>query len=252
VPWVAVTFGVELEYLGLSVGDTLIISALTAYAKVCDSSGNNCRSETVGNAGLTPAGAMMLIGAIFQLVGATQLVYIAAHLRKLSFTGAPTTSAVCCHNPAVQGFSWTGWVLNGIGASYAGALFGVVQLALKTPDCYTGYSGPCTGYNLDPAPGGVMEAFVVVVGLVGCIIAAVLNCNITGVTGVGQSTSNCCCAQEAKSENAPSGSLGGFGLPGVTVVMTSPLQQLQQQQQIGITTNAWPPPPPSSTQTPTG
>ena len=86
---------------------------------------------------------------------------------------------------------------------------------------------------------------MVVVGLVGCIIAAVLNCNITGVTGVGQSTSNCCCAQEAKSENAPSGGLGGFGLPGVTVVMTSPLQQLpQQQQQIGITTTAWPSPPP--------
>ena len=217
VPWIAFSFGGGLygdaaRIVGLPSGGysevTVIISTAELKGKACYF--GSCTQASVANP-LVGSAALMIWGAIFQLVGSIQLALIAHRLKQLAHSGAPAAAPCCCHMPAVQGFVWTGWILGGIGAAFAGSVFALFQAALKSI------------VALEPAPGGVAEAFVVIVGLTACICAAVLNCQITGVTGVGQSTSNCCCGQEAKSDVVGGGPL--------TVIVNSPIQQAQYPQQ---------------------
>ena len=65
-----------------------------------------------------------------------------------------------------------------------------------------------------------MAAFVVLASLAGCILTAVANCKILGVTGVGQSSTHCCCGQEGEGF---AGTPSQEGVNNISVIMTSPL-----------------------------
>jgi hypothetical protein len=210
VPWFTYQYSTSSGY------STVVISLVAARLQVCPT-GAGCTDVPItlppelSAPALLPGAVVMFLGALFLLVGGLISFFIARHLRGLSQHGNPSNSPPCCHSPAAQGFAWTGFALYLIGASDAGSAYLAATEKYRTETL-----------KLGAAPGGVMAAFVVVAALAGCVLVAVVNCQILGVTGVGQSTSNCCCRQEAGRDEWES-VVPATGAANVMVVMTSPL-----------------------------
>lgn len=216
VPWLAIQY----TYQG-GVSQYIVISMLSVKAQTCNS--GTCQDLDLGLAysnvipALLPSASLQYWGAIFFLVGGVISTLIALHLKRQAHSGLPSSSLPCIHSPAAQGFAWTGFCLYFIGAAEGGAVFIEANNRLF-------------GNELGAAPGGVMAAFVVLVSLTGCVITAVANCQIWGVTGVGQSTTNCCCRQEGGGEleggEATAATQGGFKVimtPSLEMAVNNPL-----------------------------